>query len=67
MKKTYMNPTCKVRAMKIEAILANTDNHIINVTEPGDDVIGGDGVGGIGSGGSGGDPDANRKNLWDEE
>lgn len=62
MKKTYMNPTCKVREMKIEAILART----VIVDEPGDGIGGGpngDGIGGPG----GGDPDANRKSLWDEE
>ena len=58
MKKTYINPACKVRTMKIEAILANT-------------VIGGpdgEGIGfggGDGEGGAGGD--VNRKSLWDEE
>jgi hypothetical protein len=59
MKKTYINPTCKVRAMKTEAIMANT-------------VIGDDGNGdGAGFGGPDGDggagADVNRKSLWDEE
>ena len=31
MKKTYINPTCKVRAMKIEAIMADT---IIDPNDP---------------------------------
>ncbi len=60
MKKTYMNPACKVRTMKVEAILANT-------------IIGGDveGEGGMGFGGGDGQggagADINRKSLWDEE
>jgi hypothetical protein len=58
MKKTYINPACKVRTMKIEAILANT-------------IIGGPGGSGMGFGGGDGEggagADANRKSLWDEE
>ena len=56
MKKTYINPACKVRTMKIEAILANTV--IDNTGEIG--FGGGDGEGGAGG-------DVNRKSLWDEE
>lgn len=63
MKKTYMNPTCKVRVMKIEAILAQT----IIVDDPGDGLGGGPNGDGIGGPGPGGEPDANRKSLWDEE
>ena len=62
MKKTYMNPTCKVRAMKIEAILAQT----VIVNEPGDGIGGGPDGEGIGGPGYGGNPDVN-KSLWDEE
>ena len=60
MKKTYMNPACKVRTMKIEAIRANT---II-----GDGGDGGNGMGfGGGDGQGGAGADINRKSLWDEE
>jgi hypothetical protein len=59
MKKTYINPTCKVRAMKIEAIMANTVLGQVGEGEEGDPGFGGpDGQGGAGA-------DA-KKGLWDE-
>jgi hypothetical protein len=58
MKKTYINPTCKVRSMKVEAILANT---IIGGGEGEDIGSGGpDGEGGAGA-------DANFKSVWDTD
>lgn len=58
MKKTYINPTCKVRAMKTEPIMVNTV-----VTDKTDDDPG------IGWGGpdTGGGTDAKKNNLWEEE
>ena len=67
MKKTYINPTCKVRAMKIEAIMAETAPvEPVDPIEPGGIIGGGDGSD-IGWGGTdnGGGGDAN-KSVWDK-
>ena len=58
MKKTYINPTCKVRAMKIEAIMADTV-----IADMGD----GSGAGWGGPDGDGGAGADAKKSLWDEE
>lgn len=66
MKKTYINPTCKVRAMKIEAIMADTTP--VEPVDPNDPngIVGGEGTdigwGGVDNGGGG---DAN-KSVWDK-
>ena len=64
MKKTYINPTCKVRVMKIEAIMADT-NPVVDPNDP--NGIVGDDETGIGWGGedNGGGGDAN-KSVWSE-
>ena len=63
MKKAYINPTCKVREMKIEAIMADT-----NPVDPNEEngIVGG-GDSGIGWGGedNGSGGDAN-KSVWDK-
>ena len=63
MKKTYINPTCKVRAMKIEAIMAQTV--VVDPDDP-NGIVGDDNTG-IGWGGedNGGGGDAN-KSVWDK-
>ena len=54
MKKTYLNPACKLMVMKNEAIMATT-------------VVGG-GDGDMGWGGQGdGGGDVNKINVWGEE
>lgn len=63
MKKTYINPTCKVRAMKVEAIMAQTV--VVDPNEP-NGIVGDDNTG-IGWGGedNGEGSDAN-KSVWDK-
>ena len=56
MKKTYLNPSCKLMVMKNEAIMATT---VIGGGEGGDMGWGGEGDG------TGGD--ANQINVWGED
>jgi hypothetical protein len=55
MKKTYLNPSCKLMVMKNEAIMATTV------------VGGGEGDMGWGGEGDGSGADANQINVWGEE
>lgn len=54
MKKTYLNPSCKMMAVKSEGIMVTT-------------VTGGDGGPGWGGAGDGGGGDVNQINVWGEE